>query len=130
MNVLKDILYTADHLWVKKEQNYVRIGLTPYAQSEIGDILLVELPEPGSQVARGENFVVIETAKAVFDIKSPVSGSISEVNAILDKKPEWIKGDPYGDGWMVVINLDLSEGLAHLMDAEAYEAFLEGAGDL
>jgi glycine cleavage system H protein len=124
----KDILYTDDHVWVKKEQEKVKVGITKYAQSDIGDILLVELPHAGKCVKRGEKFAVVETAKAIFDLKAPVSGTVAGVNFLLEKRPESIKADPYGDGWMISLDIDPSEGLDHLMNSEQYKAYLEKEG--
>lgn len=120
----QDNLYSTDNLWVKKEEDHLKVGITQYAVSDTGDILLVELPEKGRLITKGATLVVIETAKAVIDIKSPVAGGIVQVNTLLEKKPEWIKDDPYGDGWLVMIKADASENLDHLLTAEKYMAFL------
>lgn len=128
MDISQDILYTQEHIWVKKEGDRARIGFTQYAHSEIGDILLVELPEIGKQAKKGEKLAVIETAKAIFDLKAPISARVVEVNSTLGKKPELIKDDPYRDGWMIVLETDPSETWDHLMDFEEYEAYIKEEG--
>jgi glycine cleavage system H protein len=128
MSIPKDFLYTSEHFWLKIEGDHVKIGLTRYAQSDIGEILLVELPEIGKQVKVGERFAVIETAKAIADLKSPISGRVMEVNRDLEKEPDLINKEPYEHGWLLLIQKDPSEILSHLMDFNQYESFLKEEG--
>jgi len=106
----------------------VKLGLTKYAQSDIGDILLVELPKAGRQIKAGEKFAVIETAKAISDLKSPISGKVIEVNQVLEEKPELVNKEPYDNGWLILIQKDPSEDLGHLMDFKQYESSLKEEG--
>jgi glycine cleavage system H protein len=128
MSVPKDLLYTVEHFWLKIEGDQVKIGLTKYAQSDIGEILLVELSETGRQLKAGERFAVIETAKAISDLKSPISGRVIEVNQDLEEKPDLINKEPYEHGWLILIQKDPSEVLRHLMDFKQYESFLKEEG--
>ena len=128
MSIPEDYLYTCEHIWLKIEDDRVKIGLTKYAQSDIGEILLVELPETGKQIKAGEKFAVIETAKAISDLKSPISGMIIDVNKDLEKKPDLINKEPYERGWLILIQKDPSEVLSRLMDFKAYESFLKEEG--
>ncbi len=125
MDIPKDFLYTKEHIWVNREGDRVKLGLTGYLQSDTGDILLVELPEIGKSIKTGDNFALIETAKAVVDLKSPVSGTVIEVNTDLEDDPDAIKDDPFGEGWFVVLRLDTGEGLDHLMDSKGYGEYLK-----
>jgi len=126
----EDLLYTAEHIWAKVEDDRARIGLTQYAQSDIGEILLVELPEVGRQIRSGEKFAVIETAKAISDLKSPLSGRVLTVNVDLQEKPELINKSPYGEGWLILLEVDPSEDLTSMMDFQKYQAFLKEEGAL
>lgn len=128
MSVPKDLLYTSEHFWLLIEGDRVKIGLTKYAQSDIGEILLVELPGINKQIKAGERFVVIETAKAIFDLKSPISGKIIEVNQDLEEEPDLIKKDPYEHGWLILIQKDPSEAFGQFMDLKQYESFLNEEG--
>jgi len=130
MSVPEDLVYTAEHIWAKVEGDRARIGLTQYAQSDIGEILLVELPEVGRQIRIGEKFAVIETAKAISDLKSPLSGRVLMVNEDLQEKPELINKSPYGQGWLILLELDPSEDLTSMMDFQKYQAFLKEEGAL
>jgi glycine cleavage system H protein len=126
----EDLVYTAEHIWAKVEGDRARIGLTQYAQSDIGEILLVELPEVGRHIRSGEKFAVIETAKAISDLKSPLSGRVLTVNEDLQEKPELINKSPYGEGWLILLEVDPSEDLASMMDFQKYQAFLKEEGAL
>ncbi|MGA1790658.1 MAG: glycine cleavage system protein GcvH [bacterium] len=126
----EDLVYTAEHIWAKVEGDRVRIGLTQYAQSDIGEILLVELPEVGRQIRSGEKFAVIETAKAISDLKSPLSGRVLTVNEDLQEKPELLNKSPYGEGWLILLEVDPSEDLTSMMDFQKYQAFLKEEGAL
>lgn len=128
MSVPKDLLYTGEHIWLKPEGDRIKIGLTKYAQSDIGEILLVELPEIDKQIKAGERFAVIETAKAISDLKSPISGRVIEVNKDLEEKPDLVNKEPYEHGWLILIQKDPSEVMSHLMDFKQYESFLKEEG--
>lgn len=125
MNIPKELKYSKDHEWVRIEGEKVIIGIDDYAQSQLGDVVFVELPEVGSVVACGDSFSVVESVKAVSDIYAPVSGKIIEVNEVLADTPECINEDPYGEGWIVVIELENASEVDNLMDSEAYQIMLE-----
>ncbi len=121
MNVPADLKYTSDHEWARLDGDTVVVGITDYAQGELGDVVFVELPEEGTEVSQGDSFGTIEAVKAVADLFSPIGGEIIELNPILEDAPETVNKDPYGEGWMVRIKpSDLSQ-LDGLMDAEAYK---------
>lgn len=125
MHIPKELKYSKDHEWVRIEGEKVIIGIDDYAQSQLGDVVFVELPEVGSVVACGDSFSVVESVKAVSDIYAPVSGKIIEVNEVLADTPECINEDPYGEGWIVVIELENASEVDNLMDSEAYQIMLE-----
>lgn len=121
----EDLKYTPSHEWVKVEDNLATVGITDHAQSELGDIVYVELPEPGTSIQKGEMFGTIESIKTVSDLMAPVSGEIVEVNDELPDTPERVNDSPYGSGWMIIVKAeDLSE-VEDLMSAEQYEVYLE-----
>jgi len=120
-----DLRYTLEDEWVRIEGERVTVGVTDYAQQQLGDIVFVELPEPGSAVERGEPFGVIESVKAVHDLYAPVSGEVVEVNADLTDHPEHVNGDCYGDGWMIAIALSDPNEPAGLLDAARYRKHVE-----
>ena len=124
MNIPTELRYTSDHEWAKNEGGVAIVGITDYAQSELGDVVFVELPEVGSHVEKGASFGTIEAVKAVADLFSPVSGEVVEVNALLEDAPETVNKDPYGDGWMVKIKMSDPAEFDGLMDAEAYEKLI------
>lgn len=126
MEIKENLRYTKDHIWVIKEGDHVRLGLTGYLQKDIGDVLLVELPKTGRVLKRGENFGLIETSKAVVDLKSPVSGKIIEVNGRLEEDPDALKDSPYGDGWLIVLQPAPDETLDHLLTPAEYKELLKG----
>ena len=121
MNIPAELKYTKDHEWAKIEGDMVTIGITDYAQGELGDVVFVELPAEGDTVEKGNSFGTIEAVKAVADLFSPVSGEVAEVNSLLEDAPETVNKDPYGDGWMVKIKLSDTTELDELLDAGAYE---------
>lgn len=122
METPKNLKYTEEHEWVRVEGNEAWVGITDYAQSELGDIVFVELPEPGTEVRQGSPFGTIEAVKTVSDLYAPVSGKVVEVNADLADGPEQVNESPYEDGWMVKIEMTDPSELGTLMDAEAYAA--------
>ena len=124
MNIPQGLLYTKDHEWVKVDGDVATVGITDFAQGELGDVVFVQLPDVGKRVAQGESFGTIEAVKAVADIYSPVSGEIVAVNVVLTEKPETMNQDPYTSGWVAKIKVsNLAADKAHLMDAAAYTDF-------
>ncbi len=124
MNFPADLKYTKDHEWLKVDGDTGTIGITDYAQGELGDVVFVELPAIGKAVKAHDSFGTIEAVKAVSDLYAPVSGSILEINKELEKSPETVNKDPYGAGWMVKIKLSNASELSELLDASAYKALI------
>jgi glycine cleavage system H protein len=124
MSVPAELIYTEEHEWGKRDGDVLTIGITDYAQGELGDIVYVELPTPGEKVNKGDAFGNIEAVKAVSDLYSPISGEVVEVNGVLADKPEQINQDPYGAGWMIKVKMDDSGQLDDLLDAAAYEGLI------
>ena len=120
-----DCQYTESDEWVRVDGTSARIGITDYAQSELSDIVFVELPEVGTQVEIGDSFGVVESVKAVSDLFAPIPGEITETNTALDDSPEWLNEEPYGQGWIVTIEIEDLEALDNLMNAEAYQKYVE-----
>jgi glycine cleavage system H protein len=116
----EDLKYTREHEWARVDGERATVGITDYAQEALGDIVYVDLPAAGTAVTAGERFGEVESTKSVSDIYSPVSGRIVERNDDLDKSPEIINSDPYGRGWLVVVEIADSSELDGLMDAQAY----------
>ena len=125
MEFPKELRYSREHEWVAVEENIATIGITDYAQDQLGDIVYVELPEVGTQVTKDEAFGVVESVKAVSDIYAPVSGTVTEVNVGLPDSPETINEDPYGDAWMIRVEMSDPEELEDLMKAAEYKKFVE-----
>ena len=124
MNIPTDLMYTTDHEWAKFENNIVTVGITDFAQSELGDIIFVELPEVEQKVEKDETFGTIEAVKTVTDLLSPVTGKIIEINDEIEDSPEFVNEDCYGKGWFVKIAIeDLSEK-GNLLNAEDYSAII------
>ncbi len=121
MNIPAELKYTKDHEWVKIDGDVATVGITDYAQGELGDVVFVELPAEGDTVEQGGTFGTIEAVKAVADLFSPVSGEVTEVNGALEDAPEAVNKDPYGDGWMVKIKISDASQLDELLDAAAYQ---------
>lgn len=125
MSIPKDLRYSKEHEWVKVEDGKIRVGITEFAQSELGDIVFVELPEVGDEVAVDESFGSVESVKTVSELYAPVSGKVVEVNEDLDDSPEYVNESPYEKAWMIVIEpSDLSE-LDNLLTPEAYEEMIK-----
>lgn len=116
--------YTKDHEWIAVEGDRGKVGITDYAQKQLGDVVFVELPEVGRKLKAGERFGTIESVKAVSELYSPVAGDVVEVNAPLAEKPETVNQDPHGTAWMIVLKLESPEAVAPLMDAAAYAALV------
>ncbi|MBI5374857.1 MAG: glycine cleavage system protein GcvH [Candidatus Schekmanbacteria bacterium] len=121
-----ELKYTKEHEWARvMNGNEVRIGITDYAQKELGDIVFIDIPSAGTEVEQGNAFGVIESVKAVSDLYSPVTGKISSVNEKLQDAPELVNNDPYGEGWMLSVEMSDSSQLNSLMDTAAYTAYVE-----
>ena len=126
-NYPADLRYTREHEWAKVEGNRARIGITHFAQAELGDVVFVELPKVGTRVSQMKTFGVVESVKAVSDLYAPLSGEVVEINATLSQNPELVNQDPYGRGWMIIIALADPKEVEALMDASTYEAYLAQA---
>ncbi|MCK5003791.1 MAG: glycine cleavage system protein GcvH [Candidatus Aminicenantes bacterium] len=123
---LKNYKFSKDHEWVKLEDDMAVIGVSDYAQKEMGDVVYIELPETGSSFSEGDTCSNIESVKAVNDIFTPLSGEVVEVNTSLEDTPENINTDPYGSGWIFKIKISDSAELTDLLDADQYEEYLKG----
>src|ERR1700726_2183183 len=121
-----DYRYTKEHEWVHAQGDTATVGITSYAQHELGDVVFVELPKVGAKVEAGKSFGTVESVKAVSDIYAPVSGEVTEINSGLSETPETINKDPHGKAWLIKLKLANSSEVSKLMDAAAYEAFLAG----
>ena len=121
MNVPTNLLYTSDHEWVSVVGNVATIGITDFAQSELGDIVFVEFPELNSTVEKGQSAGSIEAVKTVADLYMPISGTVIEVNENLDDNPEAVNDTPYGDGWMVKVEIANQDEISDLLTATAYD---------
>ena len=120
----KNYRYTKEHEWVNVEGGLATIGITDYAQHELGDVVFVELPKPGAKIAAGKPFGTVESVKAVSEIYAPAAGEVIEVNGELQNTPEKINTDPHGAAWLIKIKLANPGEVSSLMDAAAYEAFI------
>jgi len=116
--------YTKEHEWVDLEGNHAKVGITEHAQDKLGDIVFVELPAVGTAVKKGENLATVESVKAVGDIYAPMSGAVVEVNTQLESSPETINQDPYGAGWLVILEVSDPSETDSLLDASGYEQYL------
>ena len=125
MDFPEDLKYSKEHEWSKVEDGSVVVGITDYAQENLGEVVYVELPEEGSQVSRSEAFGVVESTKAVSDLYAPVSGTVIEINDTLLDSPELINEDPYEDGWMIRIETSNPGELDTLLDSKAYAKFIK-----
>ena len=121
MEYPEDLRYSKEHEWARTEQDgRVRVGITDFAQDALGDVVYVDLPEPGTRVSAGQAFGEVESTKSVSDVFAPVSGTIVERNGALDEKPELVNQQPYGDGWLVAIEATDPSDLERLLDAPGY----------
>jgi glycine cleavage system H protein len=120
MNIPENLKYTKDHEWLKIDGDVAVVGITDFAQGELGDIVFVEIETEGEQLAKEETFGTIEAVKTVSDLFMPVSGEVIEINPKLEDNPEVINQDPYGDGWLIKIKLEDTAEIGGLMDASAY----------
>ncbi len=122
MSFPSNLKYTKDHEWISLEGNIATIGITDFAQKELGDIVYVDISSTGKPLAAGEVFGTVEAVKTVSDLYLPVSGTINEVNPALEAAPELVNSDPYGEGWMVKMTVDNTADVDALLDAAGYEA--------
>jgi glycine cleavage system H protein len=125
MSVKDDLYYSEDHEWIREEEDYLLIGITDFAQEELGDIVFVELPEVDEEFDKDDSFGVLESVKAVSDTFIPISGKVIEVNEDLIDNPELINDDPYGDGWLIKVEPADDSELDELLSAEEYAEFIE-----
>jgi glycine cleavage system H protein len=119
-----NLKYTKDHEWVRVEGETGIVGITDYAQGELGDVVFVELPPKGKQVKQGESFGSVEAVKAVSDLYAPISGEVTEINANLEKTPEIVNKEPYAGGWMIKVRLSSTNELNNLLDAKQYQGLI------
>lgn len=124
MQFPENIRYTSEHEWIRVEGDEAYVGITDYAQSELGEIVFVDVPTLGETVGQGEVFGSIEAVKTVSDLNMPVSGEVLEINGALDAQPELVNNDPYGEGWIIRIGVKDAAELDSLMDAAAYQAMI------
>jgi glycine cleavage system H protein len=127
MDLPEDLKYTREHEWVSIDETVVTVGITDHAQEQLGEVVFVELPAVGDRVEKSEPFGVVESTKAVSDIYSPVTGEVKEINDDLPDSPELVNEDPYGDGWMIKIQIADLTDLDDLMTAEEYRRYIEEA---
>ncbi len=125
MNIPENLKYTKDHEWVRAEGEEAYVGITDYAQGELGDIVFLEIETEGEELAKEEVFGTIEAVKTVSDMFMPVGGEVVEVNDKLEDSPEIVNKDPYGEGWLIKIKITNPSELDELLDAAAYKALLE-----
>jgi glycine cleavage system H protein len=125
MSYSEDLLYTEDHEWARVDGNTVTVGITNHAQDALGDVVFVELPEIDRELSNGDAFGVVESVKAVNDLYSPCEGVVIEVNDQLNETPELVNSDPYGEGWILKIQIESAEAVSHLMDAAGYTAHVD-----
>jgi len=128
MNIPDDLRYTKDHEWVRIEDERARIGVTDYAQDALGDVVFVQVPEVGATVEAGASVSEVESTKSVSEIYAPLTGTVVEVNPDLADAPERLNEDPYGDGWICVIEVGDLKQVDQLLDADGYRTLVEGAG--
>jgi glycine cleavage system H protein len=124
MNFPENLKYTKDHEWVSVEGNVATIGITDFAQKELGDIVYVDIPSKGKTVAKDEVFGTVEAVKTVSDLFMPLSGEVMELNADLDAAPENVNNDAYGSGWMIKVNFSNAAEIDELLDAAAYKQLI------
>jgi len=124
MNFPAELKYTKDHEWVRIEGNEAFIGITEFAQRELGDIVYIDITSVGKEVAAEEVFGTVEAVKTVSDLFMPVTGTVAEVNPALDAQPELVNSDPYGDGWMVKVTLNNAADVEALLSADAYKSLI------
>lgn len=124
MNIPSELRYTREHEWIRVEGDEAFVGITDYAQSELGEIVFVDVDTVGETIGQGDVFGSVEAVKTVSDLNMPVTGEIVEFNEALNNQPEAVNNDPYGEGWMIRIKVKDASELANLLDAEGYKAIL------
>ena len=124
MNIPSNLHYTKEHEWIRVEGNEAYVGITDYAQSELGEIVFVDINTEGETLAQEEVFGSVEAVKTVSDLNMPVSGEVLEINETINVQPELVNNDPYGEGWMIKISVANPEELNNLLDAEGYQALI------
>ncbi|TDJ50269.1 MAG: glycine cleavage system protein GcvH [Nitrospina sp.] len=125
MEVPKDLRYTREHEWLKMNGTQGVVGITHFAQDQLGDVVFVEVPAPGTELEQESSFGVVESVKTVSDLYAPVSGKVAAVNTDLEANPEWVNQEPYGKGWMIEIELSDPGQAERLLSADDYEAYLK-----
>lgn len=128
MELPSGLKYSREHEWVRVEGNIAVIGITDFAQSELGDVVYVELPEAGTEVEANNTFGVVESVKAVSDLFAPVTGVVVEANTTLEDEPELVNSEPYEDGWMIRVEMKDESELNDLLEADSYRAYTEEEG--
>lgn len=124
MNFPAELKYTKDHEWIRVEGNDAYVGITEFAQRELGDIVYIDILSVGKEVAKDEVFGTVEAVKTVSDLFMPVTGTVTEVNPLLDSKPELVNTDPYGDGWMVKVSVNDAASIGALLSADDYKSLI------
>ena len=124
MNIPSNLRYNNEHEWIRVEGNEAYVGITDYAQSELGEIVFVDINTEGETLAQEEVFGSVEAVKTVSDLNMPVSGEVLEINETINDQPELVNNDPYGEGWMIKISVASPEELDNLLDAEGYKALI------
>ena len=124
MNIPSNLYYTKEHEWIRVEGNEAYVGITDYAQSELGEIVFVDINTEGETLAQGEVFGSVEAVKTVSDLNMPVAGEVLEINETINDQPELVNNDPYGEGWMIKVSVANLEELNNLLNAEGYEALI------
>ncbi len=124
MNIPSNLRYTKDHEWIRVEGNEAFVGITDYAQSELGEIVFIDITTQGETIGQDETFGSIEAVKTVSDLNMPVTGEVLEVNETINDQPELVNNDPYGEGWMIKIRISDAAELDSLLDAAGYEALI------
>ena len=124
MNTPSNLLYTKEHEWIRVEGDVAYVGITDYAQSELGEIVFVDINTEGETLAQNEVFGSVEAVKTVSDLNMPVAGEVLEINEVINDQPELVHNDPYGEGWMIKINVANPAEFETLLDADAYQALI------
>ena len=124
MNIPSNLYYTKEHEWIRVEGNEAFVGITDYAQSELGEIVFVDINTEGETLAQGDVFGSVEAVKTVSDLNMPVTGEVLEINEAINDQPELVNNDPYGEGWMIKISVVNPDDLNNLLDAEGYQALI------
>lgn len=124
MNTPSNLLYTKEHEWIRVEGDVAYVGITDYAQSELGEIVFVDINTEGETLAQNEVFGSVEAVKTVSDLNMPVAGEVLEINEVINDQPELVNNDPYGDGWMIKISVANPAELETLLDSDAYQALI------